>query len=66
MMIEISDDCIDEIMATELTQTYKQLKKDLKNPGQQHPDDLKVFKEVFEALKVVGPFYVFNWAKKTK
>lgn len=66
MMIEVSDDCIDQIMEAELIQTYKQLKKDLKKPKQWHEDDLTAFKEVFEALKVVGPFYVFDWEAKTK
>ena len=66
MMIEVSDDCIDMIVEAELIQTYKQLRKDLKTPNKWHIDDLQAFKEVFEALKVVGPFYVFDWAKKTK
>ncbi len=66
MILEVSDDCIDQIVEAELVQTYKQLKKDLKNPGQWHVDDLQAFQEVFEALKVVGPFYVFDWKKKTK
>jgi hypothetical protein len=66
MKIEISDDCLDEIMAAELIETYKQLQEDLKNPTQWHLDDLQAFQDVFEALKIVGPFYVFDWEKKTK
>lgn len=66
MMIEVSDDCVDEIMAAELVETFKQLRKDLKNPKQWAADDLEAFKEVFEALKVVGPFYVFDWKERTK
>jgi hypothetical protein len=66
MKIEISDDCIDEIMSAELIETYKQLRKDLKNPTQWHEDDRKAFQDVFDALNIVGPFYVFDWKKKTK
>jgi hypothetical protein len=66
MKIEVSDECIDEIMASELIETYKQLREDLKNPTQWHLDDLQAFQEVFKALDVVGPFYVFDWKKKTK
>lgn len=66
MKIEISDDCIDEIMSAELIETYKQLREDLKNPKQWHEDDFQAFQDVFEALKIVGPFYVFDWEKKTK
>jgi hypothetical protein len=66
MMIDVSDDCVDEIIAAELIQTYKQLREDLKNPTQWHEDDLKAFQDVFDALNIVGPFYVFDWKKKTK
>jgi hypothetical protein len=66
MMIEVSDECVDEIIAAELIQTYKQLQKDLKTPNKWHEDDFKAFQDVFEALKIVGPFYVFDWEKKTK
>jgi hypothetical protein len=66
MKIEVSDECIDEIMASELIETYKQLREDLKNPTQWHLDDLQAFQDVFESLKIVGPFYVFDWEKKTK
>ena len=66
MKLEVTGECIDEILSAELVQTYKQLKKDLKNPKQWHEDDLKAFQEVFEALKVVGPFFVFDWKRKTK
>ncbi len=65
-MLEVSEDCVDEIVQAELIQTYKQLKEDLKNPGQWHVNDLQAFQDVFEALKIVGPFFVTDWKKKTK
>jgi len=66
MKIEVTDECVDEIIGAELIQTYKQLREDLKHPEQWHEDDFKAFEEVFEALKIVGPFYVFDWKKRTK
>jgi hypothetical protein len=66
MKLEVNDDCIDQILEAELVQTYKQLGQDLKTPKKWHEDDFKAFQEVFEALKIVGPFFVFDWKKKTK
>jgi hypothetical protein len=66
MMIEVDDDCLDALIAGELITTYKNLKKDLKNPTQWHLDDLEAFQEVFKALDIVGPFFVHDWKKKTK
>jgi hypothetical protein len=65
-MLEVNDDCIDKILEAELVQTYKQLRKDLKRPKQWHVDDLQAFQEVFNALNIVGPFFVFDWKNKTK
>jgi hypothetical protein len=41
------------------------LKKDIKdkNWGQ---EDLESFAKVVEALEVVGPWFVYDWKKKTK
>ena len=66
MMIEVDDDCLDALIAGELITPYKNLKRDLKNPKQWHPDDLEAFQEVFKALDVVGPFFVHDGKKKTK
>ena len=63
--IDIDNDFCDEIVAGRLIQTYKSLKKDIKekNWGE---EDLESFTEVVEALEVVGPWFVYDWKKKTK
>lgn len=63
--IDIDNDFCDEIVAHRLIQTSKALKKDIteKNWGE---EDLKQFQEVVDALEVVGPWFVYQWEKKTK
>jgi hypothetical protein len=63
--IDIDNDFCDEIVAHRLIQTSKALKKDIKqkNWGE---EDLKQFQEVVTALEVVGPWFVYQWEKKTK
>jgi hypothetical protein len=63
--IDIDNDFCDEIVAHRLIQTCKSLKKDIKekNWGQ---EDLESFQKVVDALEVVGPWFVFDWKKKTK
>lgn len=65
MEIDIDNDFCDEIVAGRLIQTYKSLKKDIKenNWGEEDTED---FKKVVEALEVVGPWFVYDWKKKTK
>ena len=65
MEIDIDNDFCDDIVAGRLIQTYKSLKKDIKdkNWGQ---EDLQSFAKVVEALEVVGPWFVYDWKKKTK
>lgn len=65
MEIDIDNDFCDDIVAGRLIQTYKSLKKDIKekNWGQ---EDLESFAKVVEALEVVGPWFVYDWKKKTK
>jgi hypothetical protein len=63
--IDIDNDFCDEIVAGRLIGTYKSLKKDIKdnNWGQ---EDLASFKQVVEALDIIGPWFVYDWKKKTK
>jgi hypothetical protein len=65
MEIDIDNDFCEDIVAGRLIQTYKSLKKDIKdkNWGQ---EDLESFAKVVEALEVVGPWFVYDWKKKTK
>jgi hypothetical protein len=63
--LDVDNDFCDEIVAARLIGTAKSLKKDIKekNWGQ---EDLKQFQDVVDALEVVGPWFVFDWKKKTK
>lgn len=63
--IDIDNDFCDEIVAGRLIGTAKSLKKDIKekNWGE---EDLADFAKVVEALEIVGPWFVFDWKKKTK
>jgi hypothetical protein len=65
MELDIDNDFCDDIVAGRLVQTYKSLKKDIeeKNWGQ---EDLESFAKMVEALEVVGPWFVYDWKKKTK
>jgi hypothetical protein len=63
--LDVDNDFCDEIVAARLIGTAKALKKDLKekNWGQ---EDLEQFQKVVDALEVVGPWFVYQWEKKTK
>lgn len=63
--LDVDNDFCDDIVAARLIQTYKSLKKDIKekNWGE---EDLQQFQEVVTALETVGPWFVYDWKKKTK
>lgn len=63
--LDVDNDFCDDIVAARLIQTYKSLKKDIKekNWGE---EDLEQFQEVVTALEIVGPWFVYDWKKKTK
>ena len=66
MKVDISEDCADEIMETCLVQMYKDVKGYLKDGNAYHEDDVKAFKEVLEAMNVIGPWAVQDWKKRIK
>ncbi len=63
--LDVDNDFCDAIVAARLIQTYKSLKKDIKEQNW-GTEDLKQFQEVVTALDTVGPWYVHNWTKKVK
>ena len=63
--IDIDNDFCDEIVAGRLIGTAKALKKDIKDKTWGE-EDLKQFQQVVDALEVVGPWFVYDWKKKTK
>lgn len=64
--VEVPDELIDFIMEYELVNTYKSIKRELKNDAFFHPDDKPFLKETLEALKIVGRYYVFKFDEKVK
>jgi len=70
MKIELDPDMCDKIVAATLVATYKLLKNDIKkakkNPNHYAPEDLEMYESVIEGLKLVGPWYVFDWEGKIK
>lgn len=63
--IDIDNDFCDEIVANRLIGTAKSLKKDIKDKNW-GTEDLESFQKVVDALEVVGPWFVYDWKKKTK
>ena len=63
--LDIDNDFCDAIVAGRLIQTYKSLKKDIKDKNW-GTEDLESFQKVVEALEIVGPWFVYQWEKKTK
>ena len=63
--LDIDNDFCYAIVAGRLIQTYKSLKKDIKDKSWGE-EDLKQFQEVVTALETVGPWFVYDWKRKTK
>lgn len=63
--LDVDNDFCDDIVAARLIQTYKSLKKDIKEKNW-GDEDLQQFQEVVTALETVGPWFVYDWKKKTK
>lgn len=63
--IDIDNDFCDEIVAGRLIGTAKSLKKDIKEKNW-GSEDLESFQKIVDALEVVGPWFVFDWKRKTK
>lgn len=63
--LDVDNDFCDEIVEARLIQTAKSLKKDIKDKTWGE-EDLKSFQQVVDALEVVGPWFVYQWEKKTK
>lgn len=57
MMLKIDDDFVDEIVQNAIVKDYIYLMDDLKNKKSLHPDDAVAYKQVSDALKVLGGWY---------
>lgn len=71
MIIEIDDDCADQIVIANLAWAYASLSNDLKNKNKWHEDDVASWKELLPAIKLVGDWFSIDFdaavkkAKKT-
>jgi hypothetical protein len=57
MIVEIDDDCADQILVSNLAWAYVSLSKDLKTPNKWHEDDIEHWKQLLPAIKLVGEWY---------
>jgi hypothetical protein len=66
MIVEIDDDCADQILVSNLAWAYVSISNDLKNPNKWHEDDIEHWKELLPALKLVGQWYSIDFDKEIK
>lgn len=57
MMIEVDDDYADDILVSNLADSYVSVAGMLKNPDSWHEDDVEAWKELLPAMKVVLQWY---------
>jgi hypothetical protein len=66
MIIQIDDECADEIVAVSLAQSYAAISQDIKQPNKWHEDDIAAWKELLPALLIVGKWYSFDFEAEIK
>lgn len=57
MIVDIDDDCADQILVANLVWAYNSLTEDLQNENKYHEDDVAYWKELLPAIKMVGGWY---------
>lgn len=66
MIVEIDDDCADEILVANLAQSYISLTASLKEPHNWHEDDVAHWKKLLPAMEMVGEWYSTNFKEAIK
>jgi hypothetical protein len=66
MIVEVDDDCADQIVVASLAWAYASLSKDLKNPNKWHEDDIEHWKELLPAIKLVGEWFSVDFNAEIK
>lgn len=66
MIIEIDDDCADEIVVGNLATSYASIASMLKDKGGWHEDDVEAWKELLPAIKLVGGWYCMDFDNEIK
>ena len=66
MIVEIDDDCADQILVANLAWAYVSISKDLKNPNKWHEDDTEHWKQLLPAIKLVGEWFSVDFNAEIK
>jgi hypothetical protein len=66
MIVEIDDNCADDILVSSLVDSYISISRDIKNPSAWHEDDVAVWKELLPAIKIVGSWYCIDFDTAVK
>jgi hypothetical protein len=66
MIVEIDDDCADQVTVANLVWGYNNLKQSLKNPENHHEDDVAHWKQLLPALHMVGSWYSIDFDAELK
>ena len=66
MIIDIDDDCADEILVASLANSYVGISKMMKNPEAWHEDDVAAWKELLPAMELVGGWYCLDFKDAVK
>jgi hypothetical protein len=66
MIIEVDDDCADQILVANLVWAYNNLNDSLKHPDNYHPDDIALWKELVPAMHMVGSWYSVDFDAELK
>lgn len=66
MIIEVDDDCADEILVANLAQSYVSISDMMKNPTEWHEDDVAAWKELIPAMELVGGWYSIDFKAAIK
>lgn len=57
MIVEIDDDCADEILVANLARSYVSLTQSVKETDRWHEDDIALWKKLLPAMELVGEWY---------
>lgn len=61
MMIEVSDECVDDIIGNALVGAYLCLKENIANPSMYHPDDIVEWKKLLPAIETVANWFMLDF-----
>jgi hypothetical protein len=66
MILELEDDFSDQIVVNVLADSYVSMTSMLKNGIVHHEDDVKAYKEMLPAIKLIGGWFSTNFDAEIK